>query len=175
MPKYLAIALLAGPLLADSASEALYQAARSGDLAKVEELLGQGVPANAQDSWGGTALHAAALAGNLQVAERLIGAGAQVDAAQWAKMGSTTFAPEFARMTSGTGHDGLVSLSSLAGQAPGGAGSMSDADIDARIAARIAARKAKNWGESDRIRDELDRAGVILEDKPGGTTNWRRA
>ena len=42
------------------------------------------------------------------------------------------------------------------------------------IAARLAARKAKNWAESDRIRDELAAAGVILEDKPGGVTTWRR-
>ena len=39
----------------------------------------------------------------------------------------------------------------------------------------LAARKAKNWAESDRIRDELAAAGVILEDKPGGVTTWRRA
>jgi cysteinyl-tRNA synthetase len=55
------------------------------------------------------------------------------------------------------------------------AGGLSDADIDARIAARLTARKAKNWAESDRIRDELAAAGVILEDKPGGVTTWRRA
>jgi cysteinyl-tRNA synthetase len=58
-----------------------------------------------------------------------------------------------------------------AGAAPAG---LSDGDIDARIAARLAARKAKNWAESDRIRDELAAAGVILEDKPGGVTTWRR-
>ncbi len=52
---------------------------------------------------------------------------------------------------------------------------LSDSEIDQRIADRIAARKAKNWAESDRIRDELTEAGVILEDKPGGTTAWRRA
>ena len=52
---------------------------------------------------------------------------------------------------------------------------LSDVDIDARIAARLAARKARNWAESDRIRDELTAAGVILEDKPGGVTTWRRA
>jgi cysteinyl-tRNA synthetase len=52
---------------------------------------------------------------------------------------------------------------------------MSDGAIEQLIAARIAARKAKNWAESDRIRDELTQAGVILEDKPGGTTAWRRA
>jgi cysteinyl-tRNA synthetase len=52
---------------------------------------------------------------------------------------------------------------------------LTDAAIDERIAARIAARKAKNWAESDRIRDELVTAGVVLEDKPDGTTSWRRA
>ncbi len=56
----------------------------------------------------------------------------------------------------------------------GANGGLSDADIDARIAARLEARKQKNWAESDRIRKELADAGVILEDKPGGTTTWRR-
>jgi cysteinyl-tRNA synthetase len=51
---------------------------------------------------------------------------------------------------------------------------LSDAEIDSLIAARDAARKAKNWPESDRIRKELADAGVILEDKPGGVTVWRR-
>ncbi|MBC7504577.1 MAG: cysteine--tRNA ligase, partial [Sandarakinorhabdus sp.] len=46
--------------------------------------------------------------------------------------------------------------------------------IDSQIAARTAARAAKNFAESDRIRDELAAAGIILEDGPGGT-NWRRA
>jgi cysteinyl-tRNA synthetase len=55
------------------------------------------------------------------------------------------------------------------------AGALDDGDIDTRIAARLAARKAKNWAESDRIRDELAAAGVILEDKAGGVTTWRRA
>jgi cysteinyl-tRNA synthetase len=48
-----------------------------------------------------------------------------------------------------------------------------DASIDAQIVARTAARAAKNWAESDRIRDELASAGIILEDGPGGT-KWRR-
>jgi cysteinyl-tRNA synthetase len=55
------------------------------------------------------------------------------------------------------------------------AGGLSDADIEAHIAARTAAKKARNYPESDRIRDELAAAGVILEDKPGGVTTWRRA
>jgi cysteinyl-tRNA synthetase len=50
----------------------------------------------------------------------------------------------------------------------------SDADVTRLIEARVAARKAKDWVESDRIRDELAAAGVILEDRPGGRTSWRR-
>lgn len=42
------------------------------------------------------------------------------------------------------------------------------------ITERSNAKKAKNWGESDRIRDMLAAEGVILEDKPGGVTEWRR-
>ena len=47
------------------------------------------------------------------------------------------------------------------------------ARIDAMVAERVAARKAKNWAESDRIRDALVAEGVILEDGPAGTI-WRR-
>jgi cysteinyl-tRNA synthetase len=51
----------------------------------------------------------------------------------------------------------------------------SDAEVDRLVAARVSARKARSWAESDRIRDELAQAGVILEDKPDGRTEWRRA
>ena len=46
--------------------------------------------------------------------------------------------------------------------------------IDRLIQERLAARKAKNWAKSDRIRDELKTQGIILEDRPDGTTDWRR-
>jgi cysteinyl-tRNA synthetase len=46
--------------------------------------------------------------------------------------------------------------------------------IQRLIEARFTARKAKNYAEADRIRKELESAGVILEDGPQGTT-WRRA
>jgi cysteinyl-tRNA synthetase len=64
---------------------------------------------------------------------------------------------------SGIGRDGAPRLPDL-----------TDAEIEARIAARLKARKAKNWAESDRIRDELAAGGVLLEDQPGGVTAWRR-
>ena len=54
------------------------------------------------------------------------------------------------------------------------AGGLGDAEINVLIAERIAARNAKNFAESDRIRDALKRQGVILEDAAGGTT-WRRS
>jgi len=43
------------------------------------------------------------------------------------------------------------------------------------IEERDAARKAKDFATSDRIRDELAEQEIILEDKPDGTTDWRRA
>ncbi|MCL2577169.1 MAG: cysteine--tRNA ligase [Defluviitaleaceae bacterium] len=48
-----------------------------------------------------------------------------------------------------------------------------DSEIEALIEARQAARAAKNFAESDRIRDELSSMGIILEDTPGGV-RWRR-
>jgi cysteinyl-tRNA synthetase len=56
---------------------------------------------------------------------------------------------------------------------PAGTAGPTEAEIDAAIAARQAARKAKDFKESDRIRDELKVKGVVLEDGPKGTT-WKR-
>ncbi|HEV7357519.1 MAG TPA: cysteine--tRNA ligase [Steroidobacteraceae bacterium] len=56
-----------------------------------------------------------------------------------------------------------------------GASSLTDEEVEAQLTARRAARAAKNFSESDRIRDLLSGAGILLEDKPGGRTEWRRA
>jgi cysteinyl-tRNA synthetase len=56
-----------------------------------------------------------------------------------------------------------------------GANDDSDAEkIEALIAARKEARENKDWAEADRIRDELDALGIVLEDKDGKTV-WRRS
>jgi cysteinyl-tRNA synthetase len=55
-----------------------------------------------------------------------------------------------------------------------GEGDMSDDEIRELIAERLHARNQKNWAESDRIRDELNEKGILLEDTPGGGTTWRR-
>jgi cysteinyl-tRNA synthetase len=47
-------------------------------------------------------------------------------------------------------------------------------EVESRISARNAARAAKNWTESDRIRDELAAIGIKLTDSKDGTT-WEVA
>jgi cysteinyl-tRNA synthetase len=44
--------------------------------------------------------------------------------------------------------------------------------IELIVQMRMQARKSKNWAESDRLRDELAKIGVILEDRPDGTV-WK--
>ncbi|MGI9265700.1 MAG: CysS/YqeB C-terminal domain-containing protein, partial [Gammaproteobacteria bacterium] len=46
-------------------------------------------------------------------------------------------------------------------------------EIESLIKARDAARDARDWGEADRIRDALSKAGILLEDGADGTT-WKR-
>ena len=73
----------------------------------------------------------------------------------------------------------LTVLASVLGLEPvlpdeSGEGGLSEAEIEALIGQRLAAKKAKNYGESDRIRDELNAQGIVLVDKPGGITEWHR-
>ena len=44
--------------------------------------------------------------------------------------------------------------------------------VESLIAIRAAARAAKNWAESDRLRDEIAAMGVAIKDNKDGTTSW---
>ncbi|MBU3566902.1 cysteine--tRNA ligase [Polynucleobacter alcilacus] len=55
------------------------------------------------------------------------------------------------------------------------ADALSPAMIEEHIAARVAAKQAKDFAKADSIRKTLLDQGVVLEDKPGGITEWRRA
>jgi len=47
-------------------------------------------------------------------------------------------------------------------------------DLELLLEARAAARTARNWAESDRLRDELAQHGIVVEDTRDGQ-RWRRA
>jgi cysteinyl-tRNA synthetase len=44
-------------------------------------------------------------------------------------------------------------------------------EVNALLMERYEARKAKNWAESDRIRDELSSRGIVVKDRKNGV-NW---
>jgi len=47
-------------------------------------------------------------------------------------------------------------------------------DVQALIDERNAAKRNKNYPRADAIRKQLEEAGIALEDKPGGVTEWRK-
>jgi cysteinyl-tRNA synthetase len=55
-----------------------------------------------------------------------------------------------------------------------GAASSGAMDVEALVAERNAAKQAKNFARADEIRKLLDAESIVLEDKPGGVTEWRR-
>ncbi len=62
----------------------------------------------------------------------------------------------------------------LAGTAPTVSRGPSDEQIDQLIVERNEARKHKHFKRADEIRTQLADAGITLEDKPDGTTRWKR-
>jgi cysteinyl-tRNA synthetase len=58
--------------------------------------------------------------------------------------------------------------------APHGDDGLDVAGIETMIARRAEARAKRDFTAADAIRDELAETGVVLEDKPDGTTIWKR-
>jgi len=52
---------------------------------------------------------------------------------------------------------------------------LSEEDVLAAIEARKQAKQNKDYKKADDIREELAAKGVLLEDRPGGVVDWRRA
>ena len=72
-----------------------------------------------------------------------------------------------------TAREALAGADRVLGVLPAGPDALS-AEIEDRITARNAARERRDFAESDRIRDELAKKGIVLEDTPGGT-RWKRS
>jgi cysteinyl-tRNA synthetase len=106
----------------------------------------------------GTALLAGQIAAELRTLAGVLGI-AQVPAEQWARLRTPSV-------------EGAAPAPAAGAAAPVG---LEDRAIEELIVRRLEARKNKDFREADRIRDELASQGVILEDRPGGRTEWRRA
>jgi cysteinyl-tRNA synthetase len=46
--------------------------------------------------------------------------------------------------------------------------------VEAKIAERIEAKRKKDFKRADEIRTELASQGITIEDKPDGTSRWKR-
>ncbi|MFN3288335.1 MAG: cysteine--tRNA ligase, partial [Sphingomonadaceae bacterium] len=71
-----------------------------------------------------------------------------------------------------------VSAVGFVGLAPlgfSGSATVTPAAVARKIEARRAAKAARDWARADAIRAELLAEGIVLEDRPDGTTDWRRA
>lgn len=89
----------------------------------------------------------------------------QVSVKEWAfnktitpGAGSLAFTGQEAKLQVGAAHGATVD----------------DAEIDRQIAERNEARRNKNFARADEIRKALAAQGIILEDRPDGTTRWKR-
>jgi cysteinyl-tRNA synthetase len=59
-------------------------------------------------------------------------------------------------------------------KAESGSYQLSDVDIDRKVAERNEARKQKDFKKADEIRQSLAAHGIVIEDKPDGTSRWKR-
>ena len=59
-------------------------------------------------------------------------------------------------------------------KAVGKASILTDTEIESQLAERLEARKRKDFAKADEIRKSLAAQGIIIEDKPDGTSRWKR-
>jgi cysteinyl-tRNA synthetase len=51
---------------------------------------------------------------------------------------------------------------------------LSETDVEIKLTERNEARKQKNFEKADEIRQFLASHGIVIEDKPDGTSRWKR-
>jgi cysteinyl-tRNA synthetase len=73
----------------------------------------------------------------------------------------------------GTGLDDIADAVAVIAADEGVRGDDAHEQIEALLAARVEARAVRDFARSDRIRDRLAAAGILLEDGPDGTS-WHR-
>jgi len=59
-------------------------------------------------------------------------------------------------------------------KAAGKASILTDTEIESQLAERLEARRKKDFAKADEIRKSLAAQGIIIEDKPDGTSRWKR-
>lgn len=76
-------------------------------------------------------------------------------------------------MALGSGVLGIVP-EKISGEDSTAPGEMVEKLINVKLELRRRLREQKNWAMADQIRDELKKIGIILEDRPDGSTGWSR-
>jgi cysteinyl-tRNA synthetase len=56
----------------------------------------------------------------------------------------------------------------------GSASSLINEEIEGKLLERNEARKQKDFKKADEIRQSLASHGIVIEDKPDGTSRWKR-
>jgi cysteinyl-tRNA synthetase len=51
---------------------------------------------------------------------------------------------------------------------------LADSTVQQRVDERNDARKRKDFAKADAIRQELQAQGILIEDRPDGTSRWKR-